>query len=284
MRKIFIAFIICLFALPCFAEDCNPCKEKIELAKMNGYILGAGSAAALTYCNSCPDAANGADKVCEDCSSGDEDGLCNWAVTDRDDAYCDINFNGVKDDSPALGCTDLTNSYALSLIQASDSTYNCFAVYTLSLGATTDLYGQFYFKVISTDLADTETHTVLIISASGSYNNAFGINIHRYGADLYLDGWSSYGPTVDQGSQAIATDTWYGVRFAGIASTNPDTFQWWVDYSNNGTWTDEGTTTGNFTQSRTYAHTGEGAGNKLINFQLVGIKLNTAAMPTACLR
>jgi hypothetical protein len=90
----------------------------------------------------------------------------------------------------------------------------------------------------------------------------------------------------DVGGTAIATDTWYGVRLEYDESGAPDKVQWWVDYGNNGTWTDEGETT--FTADRTiprYIILATPANmNIRIQYQIAGLKIDGSAMPTTCAR
>lgn len=53
MKKLCILLILLMASWAYAGEDCNPCKEKIELARMTAVMAGAGSAAPAGCSNDC---------------------------------------------------------------------------------------------------------------------------------------------------------------------------------------------------------------------------------------
>jgi hypothetical protein len=176
-------------------------------------------------------------------------------------------------------------SQAAYLLKTNTTTGDLYAYKGVS-GAS--FYLQFYIKATAEGLADTESvWTVRLVSSTLSLSSV-GIQIVQSGANLRFQmlhhiaaGWQT-----DIGGTNIALDTWYGVRlYVNDGAGATDTVQWWVDYSNDGSWTDEGSAT-SVELDRAIANAAIGPAGVTYTFAyyITGIKIDDDAMPAGCAR
>jgi hypothetical protein len=245
-------------------------------------VIGSSVTPATYYCNTCPDGSNGADVFCEDCHAGASTGVCEWTKDESGGATGTIVFDATPDNSPALGCTGIGMTYAIQALKTNATSGIAYAYKDFT---ATDLYIQFYIKIVAEGLADNDTWQILSLTGEGPI--AFFRLIQLSGDLRFNLLWYDTGWVQDNGGTNLALDTWYGVRiyYHNPAGTSGDTIRWWIDYPNNGTWTDEGDNgaTGGFTYVATRLLIGSvGSTTKTISYYITGLKVDDDTMPTAC--
>lgn len=269
--------LLLLLALPTQAFAFGPAIQAV--------LSTSSSAGVDSFCDSCPDAAAGADVFCEDCNTGAATGVCEWTKVEAGGDTGTISFAASPDNSPALGCTDIGMTYAVQVLKANTTAGATYAY----KGFTEDaLYIQFYIKIAAEGLADTDTAILMAIN-NGTDTSAWLMLYQQSGALRFtLLHYAGSGYTSDMGGTNVTADTWYGVR---IYLNNPsgggsDAIRWWVDYSNNGTWTEEGNYTSltfNYTTTRFNIGHIENL-SKTLSYFISGLKVDNDTMPTACTR
>lgn len=270
MKKIRCLFpiIFILFAVSAFADFT---------------VVIAGKKTA-TYCSSCPDAANGGDQICE-IPDGSADGLCGWTVVEAGGETGDINLGGSCDNSPALGCAAISMDYCVSCVKVNTSSGDVLAYFATS---ETTHYVQFYVKILSEGLANSEDVGIFSFAASTSYAS-MGVGLQQDSSgDLRFVMYYHVGAgwVEDSSSNTVSTDTWYGIRlYLNDGAGATDAGQWWVDWSNNGTWTNEGAFSAvTLDRAIVQYQVGNKATTKAHNFILTGLKIDNDTMPDSCAR
>jgi hypothetical protein len=259
-------------------------------------IFAKKKAAAANYCTACPDATGGADVLCE-VPDGTADGLCGWTVVESGGATGDVNMAATPDNSPSLGCTDIPMTYVMSFTKTNT---NAGSLYAYKGCSATANYIQFYVKFTAEGLANTEEFAVFALAQNASspgilYRSAYWALYQDNSGNLKMfltyhqaAGWSN---GVDSISSTLSLDTWYGVRikFLDPSGGGSDNIQWWMDYSNNGSWTEVTNNTG-LTLDRPIENAFFGVGDpqsggsKTQTYYVTGLKIDDDTMPTACTR
>lgn len=258
-------------------------------ARMSPHLIGGSTPAAATYyCNSCPDSTNGADVLCEDCHLGDSDGVCDWGISEDGGATGDINIAATPDNDPALGCTDIGMTYALQVEKTNTTSATLVAYKAIAPGDNT--YVQFYIKINNEGLGNSEDTNIIIVSTGADSISiklwqTFDGNL-RFKLSCYIDATGDNPASVS--AYNLATDTWYGLRLYiyNPASAGSDSVSWWIDRSNNGTWTEEGGA-GSLSLDAATDNVYVGIGwsqTKTIKYQISGLKIDDDAMPSSCAR
>lgn len=256
------------------------------------------------YCNiesvtGCKDPSSGGDLLCEVWKNNDtpptDAGNCgNWTkVTSF--AQCTIKFNQTPDNDPALGCTDIRNAsgdmtYVFELDKANANSAPCGTYVDLGAGQT-KYFLQFYFKVVTDALTNTQGIGLMSIMAAATGNHPIVVRLYHDTTNLLLQvGYNNGSWTWTTGETVIATDTWYGVRVQYDESANHEAtvFKWWMDASNDGTWTSKADTTfhvPDIRRSPRYALVGE-VGNTTVQvkYQIAGIKMSAIGFVGGCER
>jgi len=280
MKRLLIALLL-LLAAPAWAG------EPMQLARMSGPMLGAGgSAAATPYCSTCPDVYGNGDVACE-IPDGNAGGLCTWTAIDGG-SECTISAAATPDNSPVLGCTDIGMTYVMSFAKTTAGTGAC--GFTLDIADLSSLaYVQAYVKISAESLADDGIYPLILLTQAAGSNMSIGIYLTQVSTKLYFALRYHSGGTfvLDVGGTEVALDTWYGLRFS-VNKTDTDSLIWYVDYTNNGNWTDEtggSPISAELDRAIRYAAVGapyvvaEGA-----SFYATGVKIDDDTMPSACIR
>jgi len=273
MKNIIITFVLMLL-LPLYVE-----------ARMNPYIAGSNYGAAAppaTYCAACPDTTNGGDQICE-IPDGSADGLCGWTVMEATGATGEVDLAAACDNSPALGCASIAMDYCASVVKTNTTSGDALAYIATS---DTTHYIQFYVKILAEGITGGDVG-LFLIAASTEYASV-GVGFQDLGAGYHFLFYyhQAAGWTEDPSSQVIELDHWYGIRIYLVdGGAGADAGQWWVDYTPNGTWTDEGAFSGK-TLDRAIAQyqIGNKATSTTISFLITGLKIDNDTMPDSCAR
>ncbi len=282
MKKLLFPLII-IFAL---LGNSTPSDASI-LRGLSAGVLGI-PATSNFYCNSCPDATAGGDEICE-VSDGTADGLCGWTIVETGGATGEVDFNATCDDSPALGCDDvpMTKCVAITKTNATAGA-NHYAYKSIADG--TAAYETVAIKILSESIGNGEGASLFKLGYDTDGSGSVLILLYQTeGGDLRFNMGYHVGGTwlFDLGNTNISSDTWYTLRVKALnpAGGGSDSVQWWVDYSNSGSFTDEGTTSGlTLDRAIQYATIGEADNAVPISYQIAFVKWDNDTMPAACIR
>ncbi len=244
------------------------------------------------YCTSCPDAAKGADQVCEQ-PDGTIDGLCGWAITETGGATGDVNFAASPDNNPALGCADIPMTYAITFTKTNTDDGSMYASLVTSPTAN---YVQFYLKINASGLGFGNSFSIFALSEADLdpsvwiflIENSDGVSdLRLYILYHILAGWQIMGNS----DATIPLDTWIGVRLKVLdpAGGGSDSVQWWIDYNNDGVFSDEQTveslTLDRAIENAVFGVIDPQSGHdKIHTYTITGVKIDDDTMPSGCAR
>ena len=271
--------------------------KKILLAIL--FVLFLTNTSWGAYCNSCPEGAN---QICES-PDGTSDGMCGWTIIDGGNG--DVSFTTSCDNTDALGCTDITMTNCISVIKTGTDNTDQFAYKLLSSGGLTDVYIQFYVKMMTTPTLPSNGTDWGIIFLSETVNDPqstparsspyFGIyrntsTDYRWAIfDIDWDGETWNGGTHALGSSSVSMNgsKWYGIRMHvhDGATANQDYIEWWIDDGPDGTWHQQTSLGGkDFEKHIKYLVIGDNDIVRPFNAQITGLKVSTTSMPADCTR
>lgn len=251
------------------------------------------------YCQSCPDAPNRGDSICE-VPDGTSDGMCGWTIVEASPG--DVNMAYACDESEELGCKDINPSYCIRLlstwVSGSAADLVAYKVFDAD-GYVGDIYIQYYIKVLAEPSTLTNGTDIEVVGISqtapdvtGDYTGAvytsvakqsdqYRLGLHYHTSAGWQDNWST-GTITYNGSD------WYGVRLHihNDAVADADYLVWSIDFNNDGTYEESNTYSGSITLDRLlkYSYVGQGDLSRVIDVQLTGLKFSKVAMPAACAR
>lgn len=295
----------------------------LALPAYAGFVPFPGNAMSSLYCGACPDTGKEGDTLCE-VPDGTADGMCGWTATTSGEGSATAVLDYACDESETLSCKGISPSYCMRTTQTDCDSQD--DTYIWKQFASSDyeghMYVQFYVKILTTPtkasggtcVAMTNGLDIEIVgftpgSMPSSYPGNVYISIYKdtnTAGDWHLglhyhacsdSGCTSsawYGPTSDSNLKSTAQVTtdgsdWLGVRLHVYngSGNGVDYAEWWIDYSNDGTWTAQtgtGVLTYRFDREFKYIVMGQNELDRQFDIQVTGLKFNKTAMPTACVR